>query len=342
MKKTTLLLFAITLFSFSTQAQVLLTENSTALTVGNIASDLTGTTAGQGGWLTYVATGGANSDFQVVNQGGAYGNALRVTGSNTAANTRYLFKDLAAAWTARTPGNNIAEADYDFFTGPATTSLNSMRVAFYDGSGAKILGGLRITLNTMAITGLAYYDNAGTLGNYSFNLGAAGAVVTLAPNTWYKLGFSFNKTTGEIKFKESTGLFSGSVMGAGTGTDISEIDLFAATATGNTLAGNGIYDNINVKASSTDTLLGVSSNEIVANKFSVYPNPAKNVITISNNENILINEITISDLNGRIVKHLNSAEISENQINVSDLESGMYMMNIQSDKGSLIKKFIKN
>lgn len=90
------------------------------------------------------------------------------------------------------------------------------------------------------------------------------------------------------------------------------------------------------------TAATLSTKDFVTNKFAVSPNPAKDVISISNNENILINGITISDLNGRIVKQLNYTDISGVQINVSDLEAGMYIMNIESDLGTATKKIIKN
>lgn len=336
MKKITLLLF-VAIANFGMQAQVLLTENATSLTVGNIGTDVTGVTPGQGGWLTFS---GVNSDYQIENQAGVYGNSIKVIGSNTATGTKYLFKDLTTAWNARTSGNNIGEVDFNFFTGPATTSLNSMRVVLYDATGGKVLGGFRITMNTLVVSGLAYYNNAGTLGNYAFNLGAAGAAVTLLPNTWYKFGFSFNKTTGEIKFKESSGLFNVFVMGASTGIDVAELDFVAATATGNTVAGNGIFDNLNAKASSTDTLLGVKSNEIVSAKFAVYPNPAKEVITVFNTLNAVVSSIEMTDLNGRIVKK-QTVNATEVQVSINDLATGTYIIKIATDQGTVTKKVIK-
>ena len=86
--------------------------------------------------------------------------------------------------------------------------------------------------------------------------------------------------------------------------------------------------------------LGV--NELFSNKFNMYPNPVSSVVNVSNNENIVLNAISISDINGRTVKQVNTANVSEAQINVSDLSSGIYFMNIATDSGSAVKKFIKN
>jgi hypothetical protein len=57
------------------------------------------------------------------------------------------------------------------------------------------------------------------------------------------------------------------------------------------------------------------------------------ITSLSNN--ILVSGISITDLNGRLVKQ-------KSYTNVSDLASGMYMINITSDKGSVTKKIFKN
>ncbi len=94
-------------------------------------------------------------------------------------------------------------------------------------------------------------------------------------------------------------------------------------------------DNISV----TGTL---SNNEFLSSKFTTYPNPANNIVTVSSSENILLNEVVITDLNGRTVSTTKMSNVSEAQINVSDLNAGIYFMNITSDSGKAVKKFVKN
>jgi hypothetical protein len=96
-----------------------------------------------------------------------------------------------------------------------------------------------------------------------------------------------------------------------------------------------IVDNLSV----TQTL---SVDEFLNSNFSVSPNPANDFITVSNSENIFVNAISITDLNGRVVKQNSFSNLSNVQVNISDLSSGVYMINISSDKGSVTKKIIKN
>lgn len=84
------------------------------------------------------------------------------------------------------------------------------------------------------------------------------------------------------------------------------------------------------------------TNDVLASKFSIFPNPASNVIGFSNADNILVNGVVITDLNGRTVKTVNYAGVTEAQINVSDLATGMYMMTVSSDQGTMSKKIVKN
>jgi len=86
--------------------------------------------------------------------------------------------------------------------------------------------------------------------------------------------------------------------------------------------------------------LGV--NQSLANKFSTFPNPASNVVNVSNNYNITLTDVTVTDINGRTVKSLKVNNLTEVQMNVSDLNSGVYFMNIDTDAGKVVKKFIKS
>lgn len=84
------------------------------------------------------------------------------------------------------------------------------------------------------------------------------------------------------------------------------------------------------------------TNQALASKLSVYPNPANGIVNINNDQNILVNGVEIVDINGRTVKSVKYDGVSNAQINISDLSSGMYLMNISSDKGMSTKKIMKN
>ena len=86
----------------------------------------------------------------------------------------------------------------------------------------------------------------------------------------------------------------------------------------------------------------LGTNEFLNSKFSISPNPANDFISISNSDNISVKSISLTDLNGRVVKQISYSDASNIQVNVADLASGMYLMNITSDQGTATKKVVKN
>ncbi|MFT4851397.1 MAG: hypothetical protein ACI83B_003963, partial [Sediminicola sp.] len=75
----------------------------------------------------------------------------------------------------------------------------------------------------------------------------------------------------------------------------------------------------------------------------LYPNPASDVINISNNLNVELEDITIYDINGRVViQHVVTDSSIPQVINVSELSSGIYMVQIKSAQAHTIKRIIKN
>lgn len=84
----------------------------------------------------------------------------------------------------------------------------------------------------------------------------------------------------------------------------------------------------------------LSTNEVLANSFSMTPNPAKNFVTINSTDNNTITAIEVVDINGRTVLNAKPNAIESN-IDLSTLSSGVYMVKINSEKGSVTKKLVK-
>ena len=78
--------------------------------------------------------------------------------------------------------------------------------------------------------------------------------------------------------------------------------------------------------------------EIVPNiEFSIYPNPAKDDLFISNKKGLVINEVTIYNQIGQKVLHIN--EIREN-IDISALEQGIYIIEVTSNEMKTRQKLV--
>lgn len=74
-------------------------------------------------------------------------------------------------------------------------------------------------------------------------------------------------------------------------------------------------------------------------EFSMYPNPTDNILNVVSSTDVFVNAI-VYDMNGRLV--LNKKLDEAQQINVSSLQSGSYLLQLKSDKGIYTtKRFIK-
>ncbi|NHN26819.1 T9SS type A sorting domain-containing protein [Flavobacterium jejuense] len=85
----------------------------------------------------------------------------------------------------------------------------------------------------------------------------------------------------------------------------------------------------------------LSTSTFDAKFFKVYPNPVNNMVSISSGSKVTFDTISITDINGRIVKSFTYNAVTETNINVSDLNSGIYFLKIKTSEGILDKKIIK-
>ena len=73
------------------------------------------------------------------------------------------------------------------------------------------------------------------------------------------------------------------------------------------------------------------------NDIKIFPNPVKNLFSISNKNNFQIQSVEISNMLGQTLQ----MNINNNNIDVSDLKSGSYILKIVTEKGTSNTKFIK-
>jgi hypothetical protein len=96
----------------------------------------------------------------------------------------------------------------------------------------------------------------------------------------------------------------------------------------------------NTTSTNIETLL--KTNNYNPNVFKVYPNPVKNNLNISIDSGISIQSIIIHNPLGQLVKTLVTDEIDASlTIDVTDLKSGTYFIEINSNQGKTTKKFVK-
>lgn len=104
----------------------------------------------------------------------------------------------------------------------------------------------------------------------------------------------------------------------------------------NTNIGTGeVAANAIVASGFTFTTLSIDSYNLEAT-ISLYPNPANNYITVSNTDKV--SEVVIFDITGKEVIKTN---LVNNQVDISKLNSGMYLVNLIGNDINVVKKLMK-
>ena len=112
------------------------------------------------------------------------------------------------------------------------------------------------------------------------------------------------------------------------------IDLDNGTVVNSFSYSNGFYPRH--FAYLNNEMTGISEENIIST-FEVYPNPTSHQLSIVTDQ-LNINEVHIIDITGKIVKKI---ILDLNSINVADLNNGIYIIRVITEKDALTKKFVK-
>ena len=355
MKKITLILFTALTF-YTANSQVLYDENFDNLAIGDISTDPTGIVPGKGGWYTTsVNKNRSNSYFQIINHTGKG----RVMVLNAAPalnidNNKLELKGLDVLWNKRTSGNNILKFEFELFLDSNYTDYGN---AVLEPKNYISLKG----------NGLDHFVNYPYLANYiyhPYNYSIYGVAsrgnndwITINPNkisstlknVWIKLVFYIDYVNGKVIFdipilgsRNETAYFLNNLPHPinylnyyPTLIEIRTSNLKPPTDT----FGEFKYDNF--KISAINQVPSLNTNEFLAEKFNLYPNPATNVLTITNNENMLVQQVEIYEITGKQLSTQTFNNEAEIELNVENLASGTYLLYLQTTEGIAVKKLIK-
>ncbi len=300
MKKYLLVLITVLGFNYI-YSQVLYTENFDNHSVGNLGTDVTGKIPGQWGWYTGSTYTQANSFFTIVNETGR-GKVLNISTGLTYAEALGAWKtNLHPLMANHLSGNDVLMFELDFYTGPLLPGNGGG----YASIRVYSIGDPYSTMNPP--DQLINFD-------FSKKRGFSDLDPNQNPhfNTWVKFVFYldypnkklyihlpyFNIVTSHdfLKNKASTNLIQD--------YPLSNIVLHVTASKGANdpqIYTRNRYDNIKITAINAvpPEVVTLSTNEQLAAKFNLYPNPATNVVNITNAENMVVNQVTIYDIAGK-------------------------------------------
>ncbi len=84
------------------------------------------------------------------------------------------------------------------------------------------------------------------------------------------------------------------------------------------------------------TLSAIDKNTLKDDDITIYPMPAKNTLNISLKNSMDLQDVSVLNLQGKVVK-----TTTESDVNISNLQSGMYILRLNTSQGVITKKVIK-
>jgi hypothetical protein len=99
-------------------------------------------------------------------------------------------------------------------------------------------------------------------------------------------------------------------------------------------------DYIGIDSFSVDRPL--STSDFFSQNFSLYPNPVKTTFNLTSKNGTAVENVKITDVNGRIVSDVNFSGLDAVEINVANLRTGVYFVKIISEQGIGTTKIIKD
>lgn len=332
------------------QAQVLLNDNFDNYTVGNLGTDNTGVVPGQGNWFTEVIHPNPlipNHSTTTIATEILKGKVLILTTQQSEVLTAK--KDLSTFINQRTTGNNVIKFEIDYYTGSqyymATNNLPRIDISLFDNNNKLLMEYRHIIYQVANYIAASVANGFGTTKAYRFDNGNN----SLPIDTWISLIVYLDYNNKKIYFE--TPYFNKVVVGdflnQSTSNNLigdfkpTSISLSATAQISNATQMDHKFDNIKVTALKAVPANILSVNKQLAAKFNLYPNPATNVVNITNAENMLVQQVTIYDITGKQLSTQIFNNQAEIQLNVENLASGTYMLHLQTNEGTAFKKLVK-
>ena len=352
------LLFLISLLFINTiYSQELYSEDFNNFKLGNLGTDPDGLIAGQQGWFTYSIFSKDNSFFTIKKEVPLGNQSLVLSippGSSTAESIGVYKTNLNTLIDQRLPGNDVIKFEIEVFRGFLSKGegyteiklfLNNELVEEHNGQGKIFLFNFNFKTSFLTTFDIQSINDNG-VGNYHSSK-------TLSGNTWFKLIAYLDYVNGKIYFEipelnlvvpldflksipsPSDNLiedFKPTMIGIRTDSRDIEINYFSQK-----------YDNIKITALKEvpPEVIALSTSEYLSNKFNLYPNPATNVVNITNNENMVVKQVMVYDITGKLISTQFFNEQKEIQLNVENWASGTYLLHLQTNEGTAVKKLVK-
>ncbi|RQO40745.1 hypothetical protein DBR39_07350 [Chryseobacterium sp. KBW03] len=183
------------------------------------------------------------------------------------------------------------------------------------------------TVNTAGAGSIVTYINFSFNGKILIVTAGSGTLVdttqTWNANTWYRVKV-VSTATGIQYYLNDTLIYTGQPY---SNSNINRMDFVH-----DNYGGSAYIDNIKINNEASLSTKDAVKNDV---KLSIYPNPATEFIKITTPNKI--RHVEVYDMSGKRV----DITLNGDQVNVRNLSSGAYLLNVETDGRNFTEKFIK-
>lgn len=339
---------------------MLYTENFDNLSIGNLGTDPNDVIPGQGGWFTKVdrelatlpnipPTNADNTSFSIVNESGR-GRVLMISSPNTPPSTTSSILETTSTKTTnleplidkQNTNNQVFKLEIDYYIGDKhITNQSGNKIFIYKKNSEPI-----VYFNFRTINGVlsAYHNKGNGTMEYARLNGYNQSIVPF--NTWIKfivyLDYANKKIYYEIPYFGT--VVKNDFLNLSTSTNLledfkpSDLQLVSSRIINSgVMVDQALFKYANIKITAIQNV-PLSLSEFLNEKFTVFPNPASNTLNISNTVNLMIDELNIYDIAGKLVKTEKKAPTENIVLSIETLKQGTCMLHINTKEGTAVKK----
>jgi len=194
-------------------------------------------------------------------------------------------------------------------------------------------------------SGTLFTDSGGQTGNYGDN---ETVIKTFYPTTGNSLTMTFTEFSLEQGYdfmyvyngpSTSSPLFSNGDALTGNALPGTFTSTHSSGAITVRFVSDPAENHSGWKANFSCAVLAVQDIDAPDNTVHIYPNPAKNIMTITSK--IALKAFSIYDAAGRLIKSQSSLKGFKQEVDLSSMQTGNYVIRIETQKEKVIKKMIK-
>lgn len=312
MKKIYILALALGAFSLSMNAQSELFDNMDSYNLGDVSSQAAH-------WRTWSGIEGGAEDADVVDDYALSGDQSLLISDNGIEDMILL--------TPTAPASGIYSLEFSAYIPAGKSGYFNMQAALTPGGSAWVQA---------LMGGNVYFNCDGASGGIG---GVTGVIDCSAfdqtfgypEDEWFKVQniYDLDNQTWDMWIDGTQFVFAQPfAFGAQVFIELAGVDFYSASANNEMYLDDITYYKGNI----------LSTNDFSENKFSVYPNPVKDMLNIKSTSSV--DNVTVYDILGKVVLQENPGKISP-AINMSNLASGSYLVKVTIGNSSKTVKVLK-